>query len=395
MLGLVLIAGLGFSEAGWIPRWRLQQASSHSASPGFALPAACQTAPPAFDPAPAQIQAAFSADELVGPYQAATTRPGRWIDLTTLQWESATSGWQRLADFHAPRRAQAFPYTPLLVNGQEFQTGIGTYPLSEIVYQLGGEYGALRTQIAVDDSADGRASARFSIYADDVLLYRSPVMLRGDAPITLEVPLLGAEQLRLVVDDADDGATGDYADWLATSVYRPTAGPAAVPGRAQLARAKRPGNVQAAGMTPGSRRPVVGVRGEAVAPLLLEGATSAWFDEAQCTLMLAHPRFRVGLGYGGPDHGRFTLMPVDGEQPALHRASSEILLFDGTRLALAETRPIRDGPWEIMPVNDPDLGSGTQITAYFHAPGDEPVTVELAVFPRSEPGSQRLHVPDE
>jgi hypothetical protein len=345
-----------------------QEARAH----GFTLPAQCRDVRRADLPEPPLPEVAFVTEELDQIYQAATSSPGRWVDLTTLEWETATSGWTPLADFHMPRRGMAFPNQPITVNGQVFTSGIGTYPFSEVIYRLGGAYGGLRGQVALDDWAPPVGSARFSIYIDDVLVFRSPVMVQGQGPTAFAVPLMGASQLRLVVDDADGNPSGDYADWIGLEVFQGT-GAAAVRAadRARLAAARNRS-------TPES--PAVAVRAYGLTSAESEARINeVWFDEAGCRIIISNGYAQATFGYGGSQHGQLSLFPADGSLPALVGAVGEVHLVPGDKLSLADTRPADGFGWEASPVADA-LGDGQRVRVSLRAPHGDLVYGEIVLY---------------
>ncbi|MQB02321.1 MAG: hypothetical protein GEU78_19185, partial [Actinobacteria bacterium] len=58
-----------------------------------------------------------------------------------------------------------------------------------------------------------RGSVVFEVWADDTRIYQSDVLTGGMPAHDIDVPISGAERLRLIVTDAYDGNTGDHADW--------------------------------------------------------------------------------------------------------------------------------------------------------------------------------------
>lgn len=339
---------------------------------GFILPEECRDMQRPVLPVPGLPAAALSPEETRETYRAATSLPGRWIDLTTLEWETATSGWAALADFNVPRRGMAFTNTPLTAMGQVFPSGIGTYPFSEVVYDLGGAYGALRGRVALDDWAPDGGSARFSIYADDVLLYRSPVRLAGQEALDLGVPLMGANQLRLVVDDADGDPSGDYADWLGVEVFRPKAGPAVLtPLRARLAEARGRSNPM---LLTAANGPVEPVNTGA------EGGNEVRFDETRCLIVVGNKYAQATFGYGGAHHGQLSIFSPEGGLPALVGAVGAIHLVAGGTLSLADTQPVQGPAWVATPVEEGALGSGQQVRVNLQSPDGDLVYVDITLY---------------
>jgi len=73
-------------------------------------------------------------------------------------------------------------------------------------------------QCAIDDSTDGRGSVVFQVFlrrADELKLALTTPIVRGkDTPLPISVELAGAEQIVLVVENADRGDQSDHANWL-------------------------------------------------------------------------------------------------------------------------------------------------------------------------------------
>lgn len=103
---------------------------------------------------------------------------------------------------------------PLRVAGKTYASGIGTHANSEWTLPVNGAATSLSGACGVDDETDAKASVRFFVEGDGKILWKSPVMRKGDAAAPFTVPLAGVKTLRLLVDDAKDGVTGDHADWL-------------------------------------------------------------------------------------------------------------------------------------------------------------------------------------
>jgi hypothetical protein len=77
-----------------------------------------------------------------------------------------------------------------------------------------GSFEKFATELAVDDSTGNRGSVQFRVVVDGEEKYASPVLRGGDRPISISIPIVGAEKLELIVDDADRLDVLDHADWL-------------------------------------------------------------------------------------------------------------------------------------------------------------------------------------
>jgi hypothetical protein len=116
------------------------------------------------------------------------------------------------------RRDLSTSGAPLRAGGHVWTRGIGVHAPSRIEYVLDGSWTKLRGRVAIDDEVillPARGSVQFRVSTGERLLWESPVLRGGDAP--LEMPALdlsGATTLVLEVDMADELHVGDRADWL-------------------------------------------------------------------------------------------------------------------------------------------------------------------------------------
>jgi len=71
--------------------------------------------------------------------------------------------------------------------------------------------------IGVDDPANKEGSVTFAVEifrgGKWERVFESKVIRKGDAAQAIEVPIAGAEKLRLVTTDAGDGINSDHATW--------------------------------------------------------------------------------------------------------------------------------------------------------------------------------------
>ncbi|MBI3979978.1 MAG: NPCBM/NEW2 domain-containing protein [Chloroflexi bacterium] len=150
---------------------------------------------------------------------------GEWVWLSELSWHEASTGWLGVANQQRPALDRAFAGGPLSLAGETFDRGLGTVPVSEIVYHLDGLYDQFTARIGVDDATPpGPNGARFLLFVDEVLRYESDVLRRGDPPVVIEVTLNGARALRLAVVDVRQTETPLYADWADARLLRPVVG---------------------------------------------------------------------------------------------------------------------------------------------------------------------------
>ncbi len=69
--------------------------------------------------------------------------------------------------------------------------------------------------VGVDDAVKGRnGEAIFRVKVDGKEVFKSDVLLPGEPPKEVDVPIAGATELGLYVDDEGDGHGGDWGNWL-------------------------------------------------------------------------------------------------------------------------------------------------------------------------------------
>ncbi len=131
------------------------------------------------------------------------------VELSTLPPICATQGYGQL---QVNKSVQG---GPIKIGDRTFHRGLGTHARSEIAYDLNGQYNRFTAWVGVDAEMKGytEPSIVFKVYADGCELWSSGVM-RLDTPAKrVSVPLAGASELRLVVEDTGDGIACDHADW--------------------------------------------------------------------------------------------------------------------------------------------------------------------------------------
>ena len=110
---------------------------------------------------------------------------------------------------------------PLRLGGKTYARGLGTHSRSEITYALDGGFQTFSATLGIDDSVGAVGSVIYRVYGDDKVLFESPIVRGGDAPIDLKLPIKGVLLLRLEVDFADAGDAADQADWADARLLRP------------------------------------------------------------------------------------------------------------------------------------------------------------------------------
>jgi fibronectin type 3 domain-containing protein len=130
--------------------------------------------------------------------------------LSDLQWVSATSGWGTV------QKDLSVAGNPLRLNGTTYAKGLGTHAVSQIVYNLNGQYSSFVSDVGVDDEENGKGTGAvdFQVIGDGVVLFDSGVVSNGVAPAHVSVNVTGVRQLTLVANNGVPGSIDyDHADW--------------------------------------------------------------------------------------------------------------------------------------------------------------------------------------
>jgi alpha-galactosidase len=105
---------------------------------------------------------------------------------------------------------------PMRLAGQEFTRGLYCHAHSEVVVRLGAPARSFRAVVGVDSNdqtSGGRGSVVFAVRIDGKEAWRSALLREGMPVVPVEVPLEGAREFTLVVEDSGDGISCDQADW--------------------------------------------------------------------------------------------------------------------------------------------------------------------------------------
>ena len=116
---------------------------------------------------------------------------------------------------------------PLMISGQKFEKGLILHPqvtdkgaVGHVTYDLAGglmKAKTLHAMIGIEDETNPGASVTFAV---EVFrggkweqVFASGILRKGDPAQAIDVPIAGADGLRLSVTDAGDGINSDHAAW--------------------------------------------------------------------------------------------------------------------------------------------------------------------------------------
>lgn len=126
-------------------------------------------------------------------------------------WVSGTSGWMQ------PTIDRSVGgWTPLLIAGRTFATGVGVASPSELRWFLGARCTRLTGAAGIDDAVkfnDGGGTVTFHVEGDGRTLWQSDIV-RRDQLVSFDVDVRGVRDLRLRVGIGGDHTYNDRADWV-------------------------------------------------------------------------------------------------------------------------------------------------------------------------------------
>ena len=141
----------------------------------------------------------------------APTPPTGTANLAHHPWVSGTSGWmQPTID------ASVGGWSPLIIAGTTYQTGVGIASPSELRWYLGGQCSTLTGAAGIDDAVKwdpAGATVTFHVVGDGQTLFETDVVVR-DQLVDLDIDITGVRDLRLLVGIGGDHTYNDRANWV-------------------------------------------------------------------------------------------------------------------------------------------------------------------------------------
>ncbi len=137
--------------------------------------------------------------------------------LSDLAWTRGDNGWGPVERDRSNGEDLAADGGTIRLNGVSSAKGLGVHAASDVRIDLGGRCSRFQSDIGIDDEVDAGGSVSFEVWADGTRLYRSAVLTATSATQQVDLPVAGAQTLRLVVDGGGD-VTSDHADWASARV---------------------------------------------------------------------------------------------------------------------------------------------------------------------------------
>jgi NPCBM/NEW2 domain/FecR protein len=101
----------------------------------------------------------------------------------------------------------------LAIGSRTFTHGLGMMAPARAVYRVDGLYDRFQAWVGVNVSGGMSSSVQFRVLGDGRDIFNSGIMKLGMEPQFIDVPIKPYRELSLVVEDAGDGNSVDFADW--------------------------------------------------------------------------------------------------------------------------------------------------------------------------------------
>lgn len=150
--------------------------------------------------------------------QAATARPVEYLSDRLDLVVASHQGWGVLGINRAAHARDQSAW-PLKIGGKQYAKGLGSHAPGEIVVDLGGRYARFEAEVGVQVPQAG-GSVIFQVFVDDKQVFDSGVMKVDEPAKAVSVPVVGAQELRLVATEAGDGMNCDAANWAGARLLR-------------------------------------------------------------------------------------------------------------------------------------------------------------------------------
>lgn len=157
----------------------------------------------------------------IGELQTLTLNNDRIVYLDALDPRSQSSsgivhtGWT----FRANRNVFN---QPMRLDATEFDHGIGVHAHSEIQYRLDGAYETFAATLGIDDAVRPGGNVRFKVLVDGELAFDSGTITGADRAKQMNVTVTGAQWMTLIVETAEGADIGDWANWAAARLIKPS-----------------------------------------------------------------------------------------------------------------------------------------------------------------------------
>ena len=109
---------------------------------------------------------------------------------------------------------------PLQIGEKKFERGLGHHANGEIIVPLRGLYTRFQALVGVQWQGGKKGSVTFRVAVDGKVKFEAGPMSDSDPARHVDIPLAGAQELRLIATDSGDGIGCDMANWIEARLER-------------------------------------------------------------------------------------------------------------------------------------------------------------------------------
>jgi len=150
---------------------------------------------------------------------AEPARPSGTADLSDLTWTYAANGLGPVEKNMSNGYSGAGDGVPISLMGTPYTKGLGMAAPAAVIYRLNKACTMFTADVGIDDTTNGQGSVVFQVWADSqpAPIYDSGTVTggQGENPAVkhIAVDVTGVRRLKLMVNNAGDGASWDRASW--------------------------------------------------------------------------------------------------------------------------------------------------------------------------------------
>jgi alpha-galactosidase len=144
-------------------------------------------------------------------------RPSGTADLSDLTWTYSANGLGPVEKDMSNGYSAPGDGTTISLMGTTYAKGLGMAAPAAVIYRLNKSCSMFTADVGIDDSTNGQGSVNFQVFADGQNVYDSGTLTgnQGQNPMVKHIALdvTGVRRLKLMVNNAGDGASWDRASW--------------------------------------------------------------------------------------------------------------------------------------------------------------------------------------
>jgi alpha-galactosidase len=144
-------------------------------------------------------------------------RPSGTANLSDLTWTYSANGLGPVEKDMSNGYSAPDDGTTISLMGTPYAKGLGMAAPAAVIYRLNKSCSMFTADVGIDDSTNGQGTVDFQVWADGQNVYDSGTLTgnQGQNPMVKHIALdvTGVRRLKLMVNNAGDGASWDRASW--------------------------------------------------------------------------------------------------------------------------------------------------------------------------------------